>query len=223
MMPSLTWPILDHAVTASTVYLIRSLGTVYGVAITSAIVQTTLSVRLPDALGEIPDKWRVRPFSLLFIFLCCLSESEDKRDTYTRTRHRLSTRSDTRYRPSRRFLRMYSSKHDLSTTTASATLLLCRRLSRRLPCALLCLPGHKGSAALNKPRINGEMISGLRRGVEDDAWWETKDNSGTCKSQQVGEKNTGGRALGTKPELKIEGLCFPFVEFFLFFFAVVLA
>ncbi|KAK4141213.1 major facilitator superfamily domain-containing protein [Dichotomopilus funicola] len=34
-------------------------GTVYGVAITSAIVQTTLSVRLPDALGEIPDKWRV--------------------------------------------------------------------------------------------------------------------------------------------------------------------
>ncbi|KAH6626621.1 major facilitator superfamily domain-containing protein [Chaetomium sp. MPI-SDFR-AT-0129] len=49
----------DHAVSASTVYLIRSLGTVYGVAITSAIVQTTLSVRLPDALGEIPDKWRV--------------------------------------------------------------------------------------------------------------------------------------------------------------------
>ncbi|KAG7289243.1 hypothetical protein NEMBOFW57_005608 [Staphylotrichum longicolle] len=50
----------DHAVCASTVYLIRSLGTVYGVAITSAIVQTTLSVRLPDALGEIPDKWRAR-------------------------------------------------------------------------------------------------------------------------------------------------------------------
>ncbi|KAK4031461.1 major facilitator superfamily domain-containing protein [Parachaetomium inaequale] len=49
----------DHAVSASTVYLIRSLGTVYGVAVTSAIVQTTLSVRLPDALGEIPDKWRV--------------------------------------------------------------------------------------------------------------------------------------------------------------------
>ncbi|KAK1774734.1 major facilitator superfamily domain-containing protein [Copromyces sp. CBS 386.78] len=49
----------DHAVTASTVYLIRSLGTVYGVAITSAIVQTTLSVRLPGALGEIPDKWPV--------------------------------------------------------------------------------------------------------------------------------------------------------------------
>ncbi|KFH41987.1 putative transporter-like protein [Hapsidospora chrysogenum ATCC 11550] len=49
----------DHAVSASTVYLIRSLGTVWGVSITSAIVQTTLSVRLPDALGEISDKWRI--------------------------------------------------------------------------------------------------------------------------------------------------------------------
>ncbi|KAH6887964.1 major facilitator superfamily-domain-containing protein [Thelonectria olida] len=49
----------DHAVTASTVYLIRSLGTVWGVSVTSAIVQTTLSVRLPDALSGIPDKWRV--------------------------------------------------------------------------------------------------------------------------------------------------------------------
>ncbi|KAF9880910.1 major facilitator superfamily transporter [Colletotrichum karsti] len=49
----------DHAVSASTVYLVRSLGTVWGVAITSAIVQTTLSVRLPDALGDIPDKWRL--------------------------------------------------------------------------------------------------------------------------------------------------------------------
>ncbi|KAK4138388.1 MFS general substrate transporter [Trichocladium antarcticum] len=54
----------DHAVSASTTYLIRSLGTVYGVAITSAIVQTTLSVRLPDALGEMEEKWTVRPFSL---------------------------------------------------------------------------------------------------------------------------------------------------------------
>ncbi|KAJ4254312.1 hypothetical protein NW762_009903 [Fusarium torreyae] len=49
----------DHAVTASTVYLIRSLGTVWGVSVTSAIVQTTLSARLPDALSEVPDKWRV--------------------------------------------------------------------------------------------------------------------------------------------------------------------
>ncbi|KAF4962196.1 hypothetical protein FSARC_9711 [Fusarium sarcochroum] len=51
----------DHAVTASTVYLIRSLGTVWGVSVTSAIVQTTLSVRLPDALSEVPDKWRLPP------------------------------------------------------------------------------------------------------------------------------------------------------------------
>ncbi|KAG5664759.1 hypothetical protein KAF25_008493 [Fusarium avenaceum] len=49
----------DHAVTASTVYLIRSLGTVWGVSVTSAIVQTTLSIRLPDALSEVPDKWTV--------------------------------------------------------------------------------------------------------------------------------------------------------------------
>ncbi|KAF6802064.1 transporter C460.03-like protein 2 [Colletotrichum musicola] len=46
----------DHAVSASTVYLVRSLGTVWGVAITSAIVQTTLSVRLPEVLGDIPNK-----------------------------------------------------------------------------------------------------------------------------------------------------------------------
>ncbi|KAI1208222.1 MFS general substrate transporter [Annulohypoxylon truncatum] len=49
----------DHAVSASTVYLIRSLGTVWGVSISSAIVQTTLSVRLPTALREVPDKWRI--------------------------------------------------------------------------------------------------------------------------------------------------------------------
>ncbi|KAH8890166.1 MFS general substrate transporter [Thozetella sp. PMI_491] len=59
----------DHAVSASTTYLIRSLGTVWGVAVTSAVVQTTLSIRLPDALGEIPDKWRVRPFLSPFGFL----------------------------------------------------------------------------------------------------------------------------------------------------------
>lgn len=44
------------------VYLVRSLGTVWGVAITSAIVQTTLSTRLPEALGDIPNKWNVRYF-----------------------------------------------------------------------------------------------------------------------------------------------------------------
>ena len=50
----------DHAVSASTTYLIRSLGTVWGVSITSAIVQTTLSIRLPAALSGVPDKWKVR-------------------------------------------------------------------------------------------------------------------------------------------------------------------
>lgn len=51
----------DHAVSASTVYLIRSLGTVWGVAITSAIVQSTLKSGLPAALSGIPDKWKVNP------------------------------------------------------------------------------------------------------------------------------------------------------------------
>ena len=51
----------DHAVSASTVYLIRSLGTVWGVAVTSAIIQNTLSSGLGEALSEIPDKWKVHP------------------------------------------------------------------------------------------------------------------------------------------------------------------
>ncbi|KAK2745892.1 hypothetical protein FQN57_003505 [Myotisia sp. PD_48] len=49
----------DHAVSASTVYLIRSLGTVLGVAITSTITQNTLKIRLPEALSGIPDKWKI--------------------------------------------------------------------------------------------------------------------------------------------------------------------
>ncbi|KAF3391518.1 hypothetical protein F1880_007903 [Penicillium rolfsii] len=49
----------DHAVSASTVYLIRSLGTVWGVAVTSAIIQNTLSSGLPEALSGIPNKWKV--------------------------------------------------------------------------------------------------------------------------------------------------------------------
>ncbi|KAL3474609.1 major facilitator superfamily domain-containing protein [Aspergillus californicus] len=49
----------DHAVSASTVYLIRSLGTVYGVAITSTIVQNELVRSLPGALSGVPDKWKV--------------------------------------------------------------------------------------------------------------------------------------------------------------------
>lgn len=50
----------DHAVSASTVYLIRSMGTVWGVAITSAIVQNTLHSGLAKALSGIPDKWKVK-------------------------------------------------------------------------------------------------------------------------------------------------------------------
>ncbi|KAM3518093.1 hypothetical protein MY4038_010186 [Beauveria bassiana] len=49
----------DHAVSASNVYLVRSLGTVWGVSITSAILQTTLSIRLPEALGDVPNKWKI--------------------------------------------------------------------------------------------------------------------------------------------------------------------
>ena len=53
----------DHAVSASTVYLIRSMGTVWGVAITAAIVQTTLKMELPWRLGNIPHKAEARvPF-----------------------------------------------------------------------------------------------------------------------------------------------------------------
>ncbi|KAF2708492.1 vacuolar basic amino acid transporter 2 [Pleomassaria siparia CBS 279.74] len=46
----------DHAVSASTVYLIRSLGSVWGVALTATIVQNTLKWRLPHALAGIPNK-----------------------------------------------------------------------------------------------------------------------------------------------------------------------
>ncbi|SPQ26461.1 bc69de1d-8619-4599-adc5-32ef77bc406f [Thermothielavioides terrestris] len=41
-----------QAVATSTVYLIRSMGTIYGVTITSAIVQNVLLARLPETLGE---------------------------------------------------------------------------------------------------------------------------------------------------------------------------
>jgi hypothetical protein len=50
---------IDHAVSASTVYLIRSLGTVWGVATTSTIMQNTLNSGLGEALSGIPDKWKV--------------------------------------------------------------------------------------------------------------------------------------------------------------------
>jgi hypothetical protein len=46
------------------VYLFRSMGTVWGVAAASTIIQNILSSRLPDALSGIPDKEKV-------IFLSC--------------------------------------------------------------------------------------------------------------------------------------------------------
>lgn len=59
---------LDHAVSTSTVYLTRSLGTVWGVSITSAIVQTTLTNRLPTALRGVPHRRRVRSLFCYIIF-----------------------------------------------------------------------------------------------------------------------------------------------------------
>jgi hypothetical protein len=43
-------------VATSLVYLIRSLGNIYGVTITSAIVQNVLKARLPEALKHVENK-----------------------------------------------------------------------------------------------------------------------------------------------------------------------
>ncbi|KAJ5125070.1 uncharacterized protein N7515_008895 [Penicillium bovifimosum] len=56
---TVTVPCTDHAVSASTVYLVRSLGTVWGVAVTSTIMQNTLNSGLGEALSGIPDKWKL--------------------------------------------------------------------------------------------------------------------------------------------------------------------
>ncbi|KXT18386.1 hypothetical protein AC579_8189 [Pseudocercospora musae] len=42
----------NHAVSASTVYLVRSVGSVWGVAITSAIIQTTLEAKARRSVVE---------------------------------------------------------------------------------------------------------------------------------------------------------------------------
>lgn len=65
--------VLDHAVVASTVYLVRSLGTVWGVAITSAITQNVLKSRLPAALSGVPDKWTVSLFHYIESHRKCLN------------------------------------------------------------------------------------------------------------------------------------------------------
>lgn len=61
-------------------------------------MQTTLSVRLPDALGEIPDKWRVRPFSYpLFDDLASFSLLRICRRTIKSNRSRLTKIGNRRY------------------------------------------------------------------------------------------------------------------------------
>ena len=59
----------EQAVATSTVYLIRSMGTIYGVTISSAIVQNILVARLSETLGseaseELVDKLRKSLFAL---------------------------------------------------------------------------------------------------------------------------------------------------------------
>ncbi|KAH7629491.1 major facilitator superfamily domain-containing protein [Sordaria sp. MPI-SDFR-AT-0083] len=59
----------DQAVATSTVYLIRSMGSIYGVTVTSAIVQNVLMTRLPATLGdaatdELIEKLRKSVFAL---------------------------------------------------------------------------------------------------------------------------------------------------------------
>ena len=58
---------VEQAVATSTVYLIRSMGTIYGVTLTSAVVQNTLLSRLPAALGPIEGLDEVRAMVLSFL------------------------------------------------------------------------------------------------------------------------------------------------------------
>lgn len=62
--------LVDHAVSASTVYLVRSLGSVWGVAITASIIQNTLNWRLSDALSGVPNKEEVNSWNANVQFLC---------------------------------------------------------------------------------------------------------------------------------------------------------
>ncbi|KAK3998131.1 putative amino acid transporter [Cladorrhinum sp. PSN332] len=63
------WEHREQAVATSTVYLIRSMGTIYGVTVTATIVQNVLLVGLPGALGseateELVEKLRKSLFAI---------------------------------------------------------------------------------------------------------------------------------------------------------------
>lgn len=55
----ITDPELDQAVATSMVYLFRSMGTVWGVAASSALLQNILTNQLPLALEGIANKEKV--------------------------------------------------------------------------------------------------------------------------------------------------------------------
>jgi hypothetical protein len=63
------WQSTEQAVSTSMVYLFRSMGTVWGVAAASAIIQNILTTRLPNALSEIPDKEKVIFLSFPFAII----------------------------------------------------------------------------------------------------------------------------------------------------------
>lgn len=67
----LTPSLIEQAVSTSMVYLFRSLGTVWGVAASSTIVQNVLTRELPLALSGIHDKDKV--VYLLALFKLSLS------------------------------------------------------------------------------------------------------------------------------------------------------
>lgn len=129
MLCLLSSDLLDHAVTASTVYLVRSLGTVWGVSISSAILQTTLSVRLPEALGDVPNKWKVRPLHNPSSYMLSMVRHHILIQSLTYgvflpDLSRSLTTSDTLWRRCVRSLLRFSSRYSMSTMTVSAMPLL---------------------------------------------------------------------------------------------------
>jgi hypothetical protein len=124
---------IEHAVSASTVYLIRSLGSVWGVAITASIVQNTLSWRLPAALAGVPDRDQVRPQS-----------STPPEQTKTDRRHRSSKTSGTQSPRCAICHRRSSSRPDWCITTVFGTRSRRRRgllLLASLPVCLFIILG----------------------------------------------------------------------------------